>query len=332
MRVVHAIVTEAFAGTERYVADVSAEQVRQGLEVTVIGGRPLREQLGSGVRWMPGGHVLEALRSATRLHGLAVAHGHLTHGELVVCATRARHGGRCLATRHLATPRGRSFMGGLVRPVITRGLAGELAISDFVSKNVSDGRLPVLHNGVPEADLVDPTGPPTALMAQRLEAEKGTDLGLAAWFGSQLPALGWTLLVAGEGSQRAVLERLCDADRHGSSVHFLGHVKDMQTVWNQTNCLLAPAPAEPLGLTVLEAMARGIPVVAAAGGGHVETLGTHDACLFPVDDVVGAATRLDGFAECAARRSVGAGLRLRQRKDFSLEGHVGRLTDIYTTL
>ena len=96
--------------------------------------------------------------------------------------------------------------------------------------------------------------------------------------------------------------------------------------------MVAPAPEEPFGLAVVEAMAHGIPVVAAAGGAHLETLGT-DGLLFAPGDVSGAASLLRRIAEDVSwRREVGAKLRSRQELLFSLDTHASKLEAIYASV
>ena len=329
MRVVHAVVTEAFAGTERYVVDVANSQAALGWDVTVIAGTSVRERLRPDVTWAPGATMAQALRRAGGLRGIDVAHAHLTFGELALCATSGRHGGRVLATRHLATPRGQSLAGGVLRPFIERRLSAELAISAYVSQSVSGGRLPVLHNGVAPQERVTPEASTTVVMAQRLEREKATGLGLAAWFSSDLPEAGWQLVVAGRGSERPELEQQCAGNPAGASVTFRGQVRDMDALYAEAALLLAPAHAEPLGLTVLEAMARGLPVVAAAGGGHRETLASRPQLLFAPGDVAAAAAALNALLDPALREQDGRALQSVQRQDFNLDRHVAALAEHY---
>jgi glycosyltransferase involved in cell wall biosynthesis len=76
-------------------------------------------------------------------------------------------------------------------------------------------------------------------------------------------------------------------------------------------------------------MARGIPVVAAAAGGHLETVGGADGCLFDPGDVEAAATRLTALSDPIRRSQAGSSLRIRQRQEFSLTRHVQRLGELY---
>jgi glycosyltransferase involved in cell wall biosynthesis len=83
---------------------------------------------------------------------------------------------------------------------------------------------------------------------------------------------------------------------------------------------------------VVEAMANGVPVVAARGGAHIETVG-EDGFLFDPGDVDAAATCLVRLAENQDLRvSVGRRLRARQNALFSLDEHVLRLEELYQSL
>jgi glycosyltransferase involved in cell wall biosynthesis len=112
-------------------------------------------------------------------------------------------------------------------------------------------------------------------------------------------------------------------------VRFAGRVADTDRLLAEAAVLLAPAPAEPFGLSVVEAMAHGVPVVAADGGAHRETVG-EAGLLVPAGDAGAMAEALTALAgDLALRRAVGTRLRRRQQERFSLERHVDRLETLY---
>ena len=330
MRIGHVVVTENFAGTERYVSEVARVQAALGHQVHVVGGDPaqLPDWLGTA-HWHRGGALGQALRSLAGLGRLDVVHAHLTAADLVATVGKPRHRGRVVSTRHIAAARGSSRLGRAARPLLRRGIDTEIAISRHVDARCEPGRRTVLLNGVEPASTAYAGAARTVTLLQRLEPEKDTATALRAWARSGLAGAGWRLLVAGEGSQRAALEALV-TELGGAGVEFLGQVRDVDALLSQTAVLLAPATSEPLGLTVLEAMARGIPVVASEAGGHLETLGADYPYFFAPGDAAGAARVLAGAAgDEQARGRLSGLLRERQRSSFTLAGHVEALLRLY---
>ncbi len=165
-------------------------------------------------------------------------------------------------------------------------------------------------------------------MVQRLETDKDTGTGLLAWRASGLGAEGWSLVVVGDGSERESLQSLLCGDE---SVRFVGHVGDVSSYLHRAGILLATAPAEPFGLSVVEAMAAGVPVIASRSGGHLETIGSvEDAPLFPVGDVNAAARCLtDLAADPGRRKDLSDAGREVQRREFSLARQVSEIEGIY---
>jgi glycosyltransferase involved in cell wall biosynthesis len=81
-----------------------------------------------------------------------------------------------------------------------------------------------------------------------------------------------SLLVAGDGPERARLERLVDSLGLGDSVQFLGHLEDVRPLLAQLDVYVQSSHVEGLSVAVLEALATGLPVVATRVGGNVEAV------------------------------------------------------------
>ncbi|MFI2753349.1 glycosyltransferase family 4 protein [Cellulomonas sp. P22] len=328
--VVHVVCTEAFAGVERYVATLARVQDAQGSRVRVLGGdgpRMRAELAGSGVHWSPAGTPWQAAHALTRLRDVRVVHAHMTAAETAaVLAARAP----VVATRHFASTRGSSTPARAVGRLVSARIAGQVAISAYVAARV-EGASTVIHPGVPDQAVTSSGRRPVVLVAQRLEAEKRTDLALRIWAASGLAGRGWRLQVAGSGARLAELRDLAEALDVSASCDFLGARTDVGRLMAHAAIFLAPRPDEPYGLSVVEAMAHATPVVASDGGGHVETVGLcPDAVLVRAEAVAEAGGQLAALAADATRRAgYGAALRELQRRLFTVEAHASRLEEVY---
>ena len=86
--------------------------------------------------------------------------------------------------------------------------------------------------------------------------------------------------------------------------------------------LLAPCPVDSFGLGVVEAMAAGVPVVAWAAGGHLETVGLlPSAPLFPPGDALAAAAALRSLLPDEKRTMASQANRRLAARDFTLQRH-----------
>ena len=334
MRIVHAIRSDGFSGVERYVLRLAAAQAQAGHAVHVIGGDPerMRGTLDdAGVGHTAAARTLEVVR-ALRSHRRSadVVNTHMTAADLAAAmALRGRGRPAVVSTRHFAGPRGRVGPLRLDR-VVGRTIDAELSISRAVSGAIGRPST-VVHSGLPPRDA--PTGPraQVVLIAQRLQPEKQTGVGLEAFIRSGLAESGWDLWIAGIGPEREGLEARARASRASASVRFLGYRDDVPALMDECGILLAPCPVEGLGLTVLEAMQSGLPVVAARGGGHVEVLEGLDArAMYPLDDADAAAHALRSLAEDAPGRArLGASERARQGADYTIAAQVRGTDAVY---
>lgn len=338
MRIVHAVRSSGFAGVERHVSRLAAGQRAAGDEVTVIGGDPASMSAAVGpadVTLVPAADSVPAVAAALRRHavGADVVHVHMTAAELAagLAGTLGRRLPPVVTTRHFAAPRGAGVLGRPVAAAARHAVRTQIAISRYVAEHV-DGPARVVYPGVPLPASVAPVAAraPRVLVVQRLEPEKRTDVALEAFAASRLADEGWELVVAGGGSLRDELEQR--ARRLGlTTVRFLGHVVDVETLMADAAVLVAPTPGEGLGLAVLESLAHGLPVLAAGSGGYAETLdGLADDALFPPDDAVAAGERLRRLAldESARTAYAAAGL-ARVRERFTVDAQVRGTAEVY---
>ncbi|WP_454116715.1 glycosyltransferase family 4 protein [Microbacterium aurum] len=334
VRVVHLVCSSGFAGVENYIVNVATGLARDGVDVAVIGGADAQMQdalAGTGVEWLPGGDMRAAFRSLRSVADSGILHTHMSQADLVGWLhrrVRARDM-RQVSTRHFAGPRGAGVLARAVFRLVGRSLATQIAISEFVARHV-EPPAEIVYSGV-ATEASGPVREPYVLAAQRLEPEKRTADVIEAWAQSKGHAAGWRLLIAGEGSERGDLESLARTRAVADSVDFLGHRADIPQLLARAGLVVASTPREGLGMLVLEAMAHATPVVASAGGGHLETVGlaTPDL-LFAPGDPRDAARVIDLLIGDADLRQVsGEALRDLQRERFTIGGQVAATRALY---
>lgn len=334
LRIVHVVQTRSFAGVERFVLRLATAQAAAGHRVAVVGGDP--EHMAPALRAAGVGfaasrgavHDILLIRRAARRADVVATH--MTAADSAAATALLGLSAALVATRHFTRRRG-SRWPRRIYPVIERRIDAEIAISDAVARSIGIPST-VVHSGVEDAAAPDPAARTrTVLMAQRLQPEKRTRAGLAAFAASGLAEDGWRLQIAGSGPEQLLLE--ADARSFGiaHAVELLGFRDDVLELYRHAGLFLAPCPVEGLGLSLLEAMSTGLPVLAADAGGHSEVLaGLDPRALFAADDISAAARSLRALAhDDEGRLALGAAGRRRQRTAFSISSQLAGTETVY---
>jgi glycosyltransferase involved in cell wall biosynthesis len=176
-----------------------------------------------------------------------------------------------------------------------------------------------------------PAPAPLLVYAGRLAREKGVDVLLRACALAARDVATLSLRVIGEGPERASLESLAASLPLGRAVTFTGALTpaavegELASAW----ALVAPSRwAEPFGLVAVEAIVRGVPVVASAHGGLADSVEDGvSGLLVPNGNVDALARALVAVGSRAAFPGLcvptSASRRLQQRHDP--DAHVRRL-------
>lgn len=329
LTVMHVVQTTSFAGVERHVSVLAGAQAAAGHRVTVVGGdqESMKRECGTAVEVLPAGTIVGAA-GRVRTRKPDVIHAHMTAAEFASVLAGAQ--GCLVSTRHFGARRGATLKGKAASILIRHRLDVQIAVSQYVADRV-DGETVIVHPGVAKQGRPTSTRKPWILAVQRLEREKRGDIAIEAFARSGLAKQGWNLKIAGAGALLQELRALAQEAGVGSEVHFLGHRSDALDLMHEASVLISPCDVEALGLAALEAMASGTPVVAAAAGGHLETIGSVSSeFLFPPGDVPAAADMLRALAEAPnLRDDYGAHLQDRQREEFTPERQQVATEEVY---
>ncbi len=139
------------------------------------------------------------------------------------------------------------------------------------------------------------------------------------------------LLMVGEGPERssaqALARRLGVLDR----MRFLGTQRDIGEIASMADVFLLPSELESFGLSALEAMACGVPVIGSDAGGLPEVVRhSESGYLLPVGDVEGMAARtIEILKDDERRREMGQAARHRVESLFRAERVVNQYEAAY---
>jgi len=171
----------------------------------------------------------------------------------------------------------------------------------------------------------------------RLERNKGLHDGLAALAAirDELPA-GWRWLIVGRGSEAAALRAASAEAGFAANVAFVGALPDaeVQSLLAAADLALIPSRYEGSSLTALEALARGLPVVATAVGGLPDKVipGETGFLAPPADPLALAATLRAALAARAAWPALGEGGRRLVTDRFSWDALAEQYLTLYRDL
>jgi glycosyltransferase involved in cell wall biosynthesis len=180
-------------------------------------------------------------------------------------------------------------------------------------------------------------GTPLLLSVRRLVPRMGLPDLLAAAAALRAGGRALHVAIAGEGSQRAELERLAAASGLLPHCSFLGRVDEarLPELYRAASVFVLPTRSlEGFGMATAEALASGLPVVATDAGASAELLagsaiggatdGATGGALVPAGDAGSLARALEALlADAAARERAGRAARAFAERSLRWEGHVG---------
>ena len=203
------------------------------------------------------------------------------------------------------------------------------ALADFLLRHgFPRERMHVVPYGVAPGDVPErPTRDPIVVgTAANLEYHKGVEVLLAAAARLESPP---QLEIYGEGTARGALE--AEAARLGLRARFHGFDPDFRSKLGELDVFVLPTRGDNLPVSILEAMASGLPVVATRVGGIPEQVedGATGYLVEP-DDADGLARALEALASDPARRQAfGRAGAAKLEREFGSAAVAQRLLALY---
>lgn len=212
-----------------------------------------------------------------------------------------------------------------------------IAVSEFQRRKLVELGLPavkvdVIHNFTRSKPIRESAGGEYFLVVARLTEGKGIRTLLSAL--ALLEDTDVRLHIAGTGDQAATLQQFAVEKGVQDRVTWLGHItgRDLDLEYQGALALVNPSEVnETFGLTALEAMTVGCPVIASAIGALPEVV-RHgkDGLIFPPGDhhsLAAAMRRL--IDEVELRRDLGTSSAERVSAQFSEGEHLSRILKVY---
>jgi colanic acid/amylovoran biosynthesis glycosyltransferase len=176
------------------------------------------------------------------------------------------------------------------------------------------------------------------LSVARLVDEKGLEFGIRALreLLNTRPGVSFRYDIIGEGPLRARLQQLIDELQLGSRVRLLGaqSQEDVVRALAESDLLLAPSVAEALPVSLMEALAAGLPVLATQVG-SVDQIVQHgiSGYLVPPGDIPALCRRLAELMEHPEKRAeMGRRGRRHVERHYDIDRLNDRLAALYAAL
>jgi len=298
-------------------------------------------------------HGLFDIRSHLRLwqwvkkNGIQIVHGHGVRGAYY--AGKCSDIARTVCTAHSTKPPNR--MGGCQKMI---------AITDAVKRVLTDAgnpetKISVFPHGVPDVPRGDRRAlrqelgiaPETFALfnAGRFVRDKGQDILLSAMRllkeracdeidgGRASPRAECHLYLAGDTATefgKEVTQQAMDMD----NVHFLGYRDDVQRILPAFDVYVSASRREAFGLSLVEAFAASMPVIATNVGGVAEVVTDNKTgFLVPNEDIVALADDIEMLiGDGSARATLGHYARQRYEELFTVEAMVKKTEQVYTAM
>jgi glycosyltransferase involved in cell wall biosynthesis len=351
VRVLHVINNLALAGAEVLVADLVPRLRDLGIDVSVAVLQRCPTRLEAVVSAIPGTLLhtglanprspLQIVRLAKLFQGFDIVHSHIFPSQLWVAAARKLSPAdvKLVTTEHNPDNNRRGkrlwywpdrWMYAQYDIIVCNSQATEDAVIGEAPD--SSGRTKVIPNGVDFGRFASlrrtrHSGPLTAIFVARLEPQKDHRTLLSAL--NRLPALRLQLI--GDGSLRRELESLVNESGLRDRVEFLGWRDDIPELLNAADIYVHATHSDGFAISMVEAMAAGLPVVASNVPGLSGVLGDAGLLCKP-EDPAELAAQLSRLMNDAALRDELSRRARNRAQQFSIDATVASHAELYQSL
>ena len=358
MRVLQICSARQIGGGERHLADLANGLARRGHDVfaALVPSSPLLSELSSfpeqniaQVTMRNALNVSSALKLArfATENRIQIIHAHVARDYPLAALVARRSSAHLILTRHVLFPISKVHKLALRRT--DRVIAVSQAVADGLraQRIFSRDKIVLIHNGIDVDRFArgredrftnnkDAAQKLRVGMIGHLAPIKGQEdfIRAAAMVCRQRRDVEF--VIAGEdkshrGEHRRTIERLIAELGLDQRLSLIGWVDDVANVLPDFDLFVSPSRSEPFGLSIVEAMAAGVPVIATASEGACEVIDDQQTGrLVPIGDAEALADAISGLlADSELRERLSAEAQRRVRERFSLERMLDATEEVY---
>lgn len=119
-------------------------------------------------------------------------------------------------------------------------------------------------------------------------------------------------LICGQGNEKEVLEQCISNKNLEENIHLLGYRKDILSIYSIADCFVFPSFREGLSVSVMEAMANGLPIICSKIRGNIDLIDENGGYLFDPSDVNNIKNCIEQAVSCDK-------LQIRKMGNYNLE-------------
>lgn len=208
-----------------------------------------------------------------------------------------------------------------------------IAVSNYLRKQLlKDGIKPekvtVIWNGVEEKEILKVKNDRLTLTSiGRLHPVKGYDSLIYA----MTKIKDADLLIFGDGSEKEKLEKLISELNLSDRVKLMGYTADTKDVYSKTDIYIQPSKSEGFGLTVVEAMLYGLPIVVTPCGSLPELINDGKTGIVSKSTLPGdIAVAITGLINNEGLRiKIGNEAKNYAKENFDVNEWAGKVTEVF---
>jgi len=357
MRILQICSARDIGGGERHLADLANALAGRGHEIfaALDPGSPLRKELSelapSKILELPLRNALN-LSSAMKLSRfvrekeIEIVHAHVARDYPLAALVTGKASARLVLTRHVLFPMNR------IHKLTLRRTARVIAVSEAVAdalraQTIFDPKkITVIYNGID----VDRFAKGRELLRSESKKFRVGTIGHLAPIKGLEDFVRAAAIVGGEradvefivvgedksktGENRRALEQLIADLKLSHSVNLAGWVDDIAGTLHTFDVFVSSARFEPFGLSIVEAMAAGVPVIATESEGAREIIESNQTGrLVPIGDAQEIANAIiDLLNDANERERLARNAEIAARERFSLQQMVTKTEQVYAEL